>query len=133
MSVGSAGDIRVGIEYKECPRVMTVVGVQNDDIIMPVRKVSGTYAIATPLNVTADELLDELVLQEGGDLTNLRLICGVGVFVGMFVMVGNFIPFRVLLLISCKLVCPSLGTLCDYCRVVHVFCLFGYLDCLLRN
>lgn len=92
---GTPGDIRVGFEYKKCPRAMTVVGVQNDDMIMPVRRVSGTYALAAPGNITAEELINTLDSQEANELFTLRFVCGMGVFLGMFVMIGNFVPFRV--------------------------------------
>ena len=105
LNAGTPGDIRVGFEYKECPREMTVVGVQNDDMIMPVRKMSGSYALAAPGNLTAEQLIDSLELQEANELFTLRFVCGVGVFFGMFVMIGNFVPFRVdeTVLIDCSM------------------------------
>ena len=93
--IGTPGDIRVGFEYKECPHVMTVVGVQNDDLIMPVRRLSGTFSIGIPMNATAEELLSVLDYDQAQECYTLRFICGCGVFIGMLVMYGSFIPFRV--------------------------------------
>lgn len=98
-SLGETGDIRIGFEYKECPRVLTVVGVQNDDMILPVRKVMGTYSLALPYNATTDDLLNDLNEQAIHEVYLIRIYCGLGVFIGMFVMVGNFVPFRVDMLI----------------------------------
>lgn len=95
--LGKPGDIRVGYEYKECPRTITVVGVQNDDLILPVKRVSGTFAISAPMNTTAEGLLDTLEEEESKELVMIRCFSGLAVFCGMFIMVGNYTPFRVFL------------------------------------
>ncbi len=91
-----SGDIRVGHEYQSIPRVMTFVGVQNDDYILPVRRVSGVHPIAAIGNLTVNELLDDISGEEGKEMTYLRVGAGIGVFVGMLLLYGCTSPFHVI-------------------------------------
>ena len=91
-----SGDIRVGHEYQSIPRVMTFVGVQNDDYILPVRRVSGVHPIAAIGNLTVNDLLDDISGEEGIEMTYLRVISGVGVFIGMLCLKGYTSPFHVI-------------------------------------
>ena len=59
----------------------------------------GTYNLALPYNATADDLLNDLNEQAIHEVYLIRIYCGLGVFIGMVVMVGNFVPFRVDMLI----------------------------------
>ena len=59
----------------------------------------GTYSLALPYNATTDDLLNDWNEQAIHEVYLIRIYCGLGVFIGMFVMVGNFVPFRVDMLI----------------------------------
>ena len=97
-----SGDIRVGHEYQSIPRIMTFVGVQNDDYLLPVRRVSGVYPIAAFGNLTANELLDDISGEQGREMTYIRVGAGIGIFMGMIVLNGCMVPFRVSDYISLK-------------------------------
>lgn len=56
---------------------------------------SGTFAISAPMNTTAEGLLDTLEEEESSELVMIRCFSGLAVFCGMFIMVGNYTPFRV--------------------------------------
>lgn len=56
---------------------------------------SGTFAISAPMNTTAEGLLDTLEEEESNELVMIRCFSGLAVFCGMFIMVGNYTPFRV--------------------------------------
>ena len=105
------------------------MGIQNDDLLMPVRRISGTYAIAAPMNATAEELLGSLQTKEVEEMYSIRIYCGMGVFMGMFVMIGNFIPFRVDSSFCYTIVCSTFDSLYHYCNPLNQYCLLDYLDC----
>ena len=93
------GDIRVAYEYQAIPPEMTFVGVQNDEVLMPIRRVSGLAPIAAVGNLTSEELLDSLSGTEGKQVFEVRILAFVGIFVGLLFLKGSCCPLRVRLML----------------------------------
>lgn len=93
------GDIRVGHEYINVPREMTIVGVQNDDFIKPVRTHEKVYPLVFPGNRTVSEMVDMVAGENGRVLRLIRVGAGVVVVVGMIWLKGIHSPFPVSLFV----------------------------------
>ena len=90
-----SGDIRVGFEYINVPRELTVVGVQNDDFIKPVRTHEGIRPLVFPGNRTVSEMVSVVAGEEGRTMRIVRVGCGVVMFIGMLCLNGIHSPFPV--------------------------------------
>ena len=90
-----SGDIRVGFEYINVPHEMTVVGIQNDDLIKPVRTQEGIHPLVFPGNRTVSEMVSIMAGEEGRAMRIVRVGCGVVMFIGMMCMKGVHSPFPV--------------------------------------
>ena len=98
------GDIRVGHEYINVPREMTIVGVQNDDFIKPVRTHEKVYPLVFPGNRTVSEMVDMVAGEDGRVLRLIRVGAGVVVVMGMAWLKGIHSPFPVSLFVMIDLI-----------------------------
>ena len=90
-----SGDIRVGYEFINVPHELTVVGIQNDDFIKPVRTQEGIHPLVFPGNRTVSEMVSIVAGEEGRTMRIVRVGCGVMMFIGMLCMKGIHSPFPV--------------------------------------
>lgn len=94
-----SGDLRVSHAYRNVPRTMTLVGIQNNDLILPVRDGNGIHPIAAPGNLTAEELA---TVHSEGTIKEMRMIrvtmAGV-IAVAMWMMRGVTSPFHVRMIV----------------------------------
>ena len=94
-----SGDLRVSHAYRNVPRTMTLVGIQNNDLILPVRDGIGIHPIAAPGNLTAEELA---TVHSEGTIKEMRMIrvtmAGV-IAVAMWMMRGVMSPFHVRMIV----------------------------------
>lgn len=85
----------MAFEFQRLPPQVTLVGVQNDALLLPIRRASGVLPLAVVGNQTAEAMLDELAGAEGRELVYVRVAaCAVG-FVGLWLLRGAMTPFRV--------------------------------------
>lgn len=77
------------------------MGVQNDDMIMPVRREGHAVPITAYGNATNERILNQLAGDEGVGNYFLHFICGGAVAIGMLVLRDCYVPFRVCILCLC--------------------------------
>lgn len=77
------------------PPSVTLVGVQNDNTVIPVRREGRAMPIAVYGNATTDSILNELAGNEGVEDYYIRIACGCSIALGMLVLKGCYIPFHV--------------------------------------
>ena len=78
------------------PPSLTLVGVQNDNMVIPVRREGHVLPIAVYGNATTDSILNTLAGSEGVEDYYIRIACGCTIAFGMLVMKGCYIPFHVI-------------------------------------
>lgn len=77
------------------PPSVTLVGVQNDNMVMPVRRGGRALPIAVYGNATTDSILNDLAGNEGVEDFYIRIACGCAIALGMLILRGCYIPFHV--------------------------------------
>ena len=90
-----SGDLRVSHAYQNVPRTMTLVGVQNNDLILPVRDGNGIHPIAAPGNLTAEELVTVHSKEAIKEMRMIRIVTASVIAVAMWMMRGVTSPFHV--------------------------------------
>ena len=89
------GDLRVGFETERMPFSVTVVGVQTDYRIMPIRKEGKAHYILFEGKVDPKGVLKYIEEREGLDIQSWRYVCALAVFVGMLCRTMDVWPFAV--------------------------------------
>lgn len=93
-----SGDLRVSHAYRNVPSTMTLVGVQNNDLILPVRDGDGIHPIAAPGNLTATELATVHSEGEVKEMRMIRILTASVIAGAMWMMRGVTSPFHVRLI-----------------------------------
>ena len=85
----------MAFEFQRVPLQMTIVGVQNDNVLIPIRRASGLLPLSALGNRTAEEMLEDFAGEEGAELRTVRVAAWGGCFVGLWLLGGAMCPFRV--------------------------------------
>lgn len=94
-TAGEPGDLRVAFEFQRVPQQMTLVGVQNDATLLPVRRAGSWRPLAAAGNQTAETMLDGFAGEEGREVRYVRIVACAGCFVGLWMLGGAICPFKV--------------------------------------
>lgn len=85
----------MAFEFQRVPLQMTLVGVQNDAMLLPVRRAGAWLPLAAEGNQTAESMLDGFAGEEGKELRYVRAAACGGCFVGLWLLGAAMGPFRV--------------------------------------
>ena len=85
----------MAFEFQRVPQQMTLVGVQNDATLLPVRRAGSWRPLAAAGNQTAESMLDGFAGEEGREVRYVRIVACAGCFVGLWMLGGAMCPFKV--------------------------------------